>query len=305
MISDVRRIQALNQLAERGTVTAAAEALGYTPSAVSQQLAALESELGVPVIERRGRNVVLTDAGRLLLQHGRDALRALELAESSVAELHGEPTGPVRIGALASAAASIVTVALSTVMESYPTLEPEVIVHPLDQNVEELRLGALDIAVDQSYALSPHSFFDGLEVTDLLTEPLLLVSPADAPCDSLEEAATMDWVCSPPDSACGRSTAGLVARHGIAPRYRYETDDHFATVRIVGAGLGVAILPTLALMHPPEGIHTVVLPEASRTISAVTRPTARARPAVSKVIEHLREAAGSFRLDSLMATPAA
>ncbi|MCB1010661.1 MAG: LysR family transcriptional regulator [Microthrixaceae bacterium] len=301
MISDIRRIQALHQLAERGTVTAAAAALGYTPSAVSQQLAALEAELGVPVIERRGRNVVLTDAGHVLLQHGRDALTALELAESTVAELQGEPVGPVRIGALASATASLITHALRTVMAEYPRLEPNVVVHPLDRNVEELRLGALDIAVDQSYKLSPHSMFDGLEVTELLTEPLLLLSPQDTPCETVDEAADLDWVCSPADSACGRSTAGIAARYGIAPRYRYETDDHFATVRLVGAGLAVAVLPALALLHPPDGVHTAVVPGAARTISAATRPSARSRPAVATVIEHLTIAAEAFRLDSLAA----
>lgn len=304
MISDVRRIQALHQLAERGTVTAAAEALGYTPSAVSQQLSALEAELGVPVIERRGRNVVLTDAGRVLLQHGRAALEALELAESSVAELHGEPTGPVRVGALSSAAATIVSDALKVVMERFPTIEPEVFVHPLDRNVEELRLGTLDIAVDQSYALAPHTLFDGLEVTELLTEPLVLLSPESHPIDTVEDADEFDWVTAPPDTACGRSMASIAARHGITPRYRYETDDHFATVRLVSAGLAVAVLPSLALLHAPDGVHTAVVPEATRTISAATRPTARTRPAVAALVDQLVDSAHSFQLDALMSVAA-
>ena len=301
MITDVRRIQALHQLSERGTVTAAAEALGYTPSAVSQQLAALENELGAPVIERRGRNVVLTDAGRLVLEHGCDALVALERAETAVAELHGEPTGPVRIGALASATASIITEALHTVIAEHPRVQPHVVVHPLDRNIEELRLGAIDIAVEQSYGLSPHSLFDGLDQTVLLTEPLLLLSPEATPCNSVDEAADHDWVASPPDSACGRSTATIAARYGIAPRYRYETEDHFATIRLVGAGLAVAVLPALALLHPPEGVHVVVIPQATRTISAATRPSARKRPAIATVVDHLETSAQHFELRTLTA----
>ncbi len=301
MISDVRRIKALQQLAERGTVTAAAKALGYTPSAVSQQLATLESELGVPVIERRGRNVVLTDAGHVLVEHASHALAALERAESAVAELHGMPTGPVRIGSLASAAASLVPEALRTLLVDHPSVEPEVSVHPLDRNIEELRLGTIDLAIEQSYRLAPHDAFAGMDVTDLLTEPLLLLSPAEHPCESVDQAVAFDWVASPPGTACRRSTEGVAANYDLAPRYRYETDDHFATVRIVGAGLAVALLPALALLHPAEGVHISVVPEATRTISAVSRPSGRARPAVAAMIEHLTAAANALEGERLVA----
>ncbi|MCB1270232.1 MAG: LysR family transcriptional regulator [Microthrixaceae bacterium] len=300
MITDVRRIQALRQLAERGTVTAAAEALGYTPSAVSQQLAALEGELGTPVTERQGRNLVLTDAGRLLLEHGSDALDALERAHTAVAALRGEPIGPVRVGSLASAAASIVADALCTLLAEHPNVEPQLSVHPLDRNIEELQLGTIDLAVEQSYALAPHSAFDGLEVTDLLTEPLLLLSPADTPCRTVDDAAELPWIASPPSAACRRSTESVAARHGLSPDYCYETDDHFATMRLVGAGLAVAVLPALALLHEPRGIRVAVIPDATRTISAVTRPSAGARPAVAKLIEHLVAAAARFGIDSLV-----
>lgn len=300
MISDVRRIQALQQVSERGTVTAAAEALGYTPSAVSQQLASLESDLGVPVIQRLGRNVVLTDAGRLLIEHGTVAIAALERAQTAVAELHSEPTGPVRIGSLASAAGSIVTDALKSLVAEHPRIEPRVSVHPLDLNIEELRLGSIDLAVEQSYRLAPHNAFEGLDVTELLTEPLLLLSPASNLCETVEDAAGRDWVASQPGTGCRRSTEGVVAAVGVAPRYRYETEDHFATVRIVASGLAVALLPALALLHPTEGVHVAVVPDATRTISAVTRPSARARPAVAAMIDHLLRASRELRLDRLV-----
>lgn len=301
MISDVRRILALFHVSERGTITAAAEALGYTPSAVSQQLSSLEAELGAPVLERRGRNVVITDAGRLLLEHGREAIAALERAHAAVAELHGEPTGPVRIGALSSATASIIPLALRSVLAEHPRIEPEVIIHPLDQNVEELRLGSLDIAVDQSYDLAPHSFFDGLDETVLLTEPLLLLSPANDPIDSVADGVDRDWIASPAGSACGRSTRAVTARHGFEPRVRYETDDHYATVRLVSAGLAVSVLPALALLHHEPGVHVVRVPDAQRRISAVTRPAARSRPAVTAVIDHLLLAAEQLDVESLAA----
>lgn len=295
MISDVRRLRSLREVAARGTVTAAAEALGYTPSAVSQQLSTLEAEVGVPVLERRGRNVALTDAGRLLVEHGAAVLAAVERAEAAVAELRDEPVGPVRIGALASAAASIVPAALRSALAAHPALEPSVVVHPLDQNLRELRLGGIDIAVDQTYDLAPGDDLADLERTELLREPLLLLSPATAPQRSVADAAAIAWAASPADSACGRSTRAITAAHGIAPRFAYETDDHHATVSLVASGLAVAVLPALAVRHHPADVHVEVVPNACRTIFAITRPATRTRPAIAAVVEHLRRAAPAFR----------
>lgn len=301
MISDVRRIQALLQVAERGTITAAAEALGYTPSAVSQQLASLEDQLGVPVLARRGRNVVLTDAGRLLLEHGSEALAALERAEAAIAELHGEPTGSVRIGSLASPAASIIPAALRALRDEYPRVEAEVVVHPLDRNVEELRLGSIDIAVEQRFDSAPHQHFDGFETVELLREPMVLLSPASDPVTSIHDAAELDWVASPASSACGRETRRVAAEAGFALRARYETEEHHATVRIVAAGLAVALAPSLWLMNRPDDVHAVVVPDTWRTIVALTRRASVARPAVDAAIAHLDAAADRFAFESLAA----
>lgn len=294
MISDIRRLRSLQEVAHRGTITAAAEAIGYTPSAISQQLAALEAELGVPVLERSGRNVVLTDAGRLLVRHGAEAISALERAESAVAELHGKPVGPIRIGALASATASILPVALRAALAEHPGLEPTVVVHPLDENLRELRLGGIDIAVDQSYDSAPDDGLDDFERTVLLEEPLLLLSPAGDPVHRVVDAAGRDWVASPATSSCGRSTRAIAASAGLVPRFTYETDDHFATVNLVSAGLAVAVVPGLALLHRPPNVHVAVVPGAHRSIAALTRPAAQRRPAITAMVEHLVRAAPQF-----------
>lgn len=291
MITDVRRIKSLIQVAERGTITAAAEAIGYTASAVSQQLAALETDIGVPVLERRGRNVVLTDAGRLVLKHGRHALDALERAETAVSELRGEPVGTVRMGALPSATASFLPPALCALRARYPRLDVEVVVHPADRNVQELRLRGLDIAVDQQYAYAPHDLFDGLDETVLLEEPLVLLSPSTDPRDSVADAADCDWVASPIDTACGRSAHAIMARYGISPRIRYELEDTVATVGLVAAGQAVALVPRLTYPRTSDDVHVVEVPNAGRRISALTRPSGTTRPAVRAVIEHLRIAA--------------
>lgn len=301
MISDVRRLRSLREVAQRGTVTAAAEALGYTPSAVSQQLASLELELGVPVLERRGRNVALTDAGRLLVEHADAVLGALEQAEAAVAELHGEAVGPVRIASIASAAATIVPAALRSALAEHPGLEPELAVRPLDENIRELRLGTIDLAVEQTYEFAPHDLFAELERTVLLEEPLLLLSPATDPRDSVADAGDLPWVASPAASACGRSTRAIVGRAGICPRFTFETEDHFATVRLVSTGLAVAIVPSLAMQHRPDGVHVVVVPDARRTISVVNRPAARQRPALTAMVEHLSRAAQQYTYERVAA----
>lgn len=296
MISDMRKLRALREVAVRGTITAAAEAMGYTPSAISQQVASLEAELGVSVLERRGRNVVLTDAGRLLVEHSADVLAALERADVAIAELHGAPVGTVRIGAVASATAAIVPMALQRALAEHPGLEPEVIVSPLDENMRELELGTIDIAVDQSYDFVPHDHFDGFDQTVLLREPMLLLSPRADPVDQVEDTCDRSWIAAPAGSECGRSIRTITTLAGITPRFTYETDDFFATVALVEAGLAVAIVPSLAMQSRPTGVHVSVVPDARRTISAFVRPAARARPAISVLLDHLVQAAADLEL---------
>jgi DNA-binding transcriptional LysR family regulator len=291
MISNLARLRALIQVAERGTVSAAANALGYTPSAVSQQLAALEAELGVPLRERRGRNVVLTDAGHLVVRHGRDVLAAVERTETAVAELHGEAAGPVRIGALPSAMATLLPTALRHIALHHPRVEPDVVVYPLDDNVRELRIGSLDLAVDQSYGTAPHALFDELDCTLLLEEDLMLLSSVSDPRDSVADTDDCHWVLPPSDSAYGRAIRAITAIHGLAPQVRYQTEDNVATVRLVAAGLAVAVVPALALVDIPVTVHTAPVPDAHRRIYALTRPAGTSRPAVRVVIDELERAA--------------
>ncbi len=294
MISDTRRLRSLREVAARGTVTAAAAAMGYTPSAVSQQLAALEKDVGVSLLERRGRNVALTDAGRILVDHTDDVLGSIERAEAAVAALHDEPVGRVRIGALASATSSILPLALRTALFEYPRLEPEVIVHPLDENLRELRLGTIDLAIEQQYTLSPHDLFEDLEQTVLIEEPLLLLTPAAEPRATVADAADLPWVTSPPGSSDAQSVRLIAANAGISPRFTYQTDDNHTTVSLVQAGLAAAVVPNLALLSRSEGLNVAVVPGAFRIISALNRPASRPRPAITAIIDHLEAAAPEF-----------
>ncbi|MDH3753618.1 MAG: LysR family transcriptional regulator [Acidimicrobiia bacterium] len=291
---DLRRLQFLREVASRGTISAAAEALAYTPSAVSQQLTVLEREVGAPLLERRGRNVVLTPAGEVLVAHSDAVLDAVEAASAAVAGVTDEIAGRLDLGSFQSAAVSLLPRALRTLRDEHPNLDARLVLPPLEDAVRELRLGTLDIAVDQRYCHVPHNRHDGLDLTSLFTERLFVLSPADDPVATLADAAHRHFVMSPTHVECGRSVSALCATMGFEPDVRHHVEDFEATRAIVAAGLAVAVLPELALVGAMPGIHVATVPDAHREVVAVIRPASAGRRVVQAGIEHLEKAATSL-----------
>src|SRR3954465_9714690 len=179
---DLRRLRLLRELEERGTLWAVASALGYSPSAVSQQLAVLEKEVGVPLLEKAGRGVRLTDAGPLLSHHAGVLLSAAEAARSDLASLSGEVRGTVRAGGLQSATRRVLIPAVARMQVEHPQVRVEISELELEQALPELRLGALDLVVSDEYAGHPRPRPAGLTFEPLHEEPLRLVLPAAHPC---------------------------------------------------------------------------------------------------------------------------
>ncbi|CAN5185855.1 hypothetical protein BH18ACT5_BH18ACT5_16720 [soil metagenome] len=153
---DPKRLRFLREVAERGTVTAAADALAYTPSAISQQLAVLEEEVGAKLLERQGRNVVLTPAGEVLLSHTPAIFDALERAITAVARVSGEVAGRVTVGALQSVMAVLIPDAFRRIADDYPLIDLGLVELGDNEAAREVRLGNLDIAIDQRYRHVPH-----------------------------------------------------------------------------------------------------------------------------------------------------
>jgi DNA-binding transcriptional LysR family regulator len=179
---DVRRLRLLRELHERGTVTAVAEALAYTPSAVSQQLATLEREAGVPLVERQGRRLLLTDAGRGLVEHAAAVIARLELAEYELAAAVGdEVAGRVRLAAFQTAASGLVLPLLGPLRERHPKLRVDLLELEAEEGLELLRRGEVDIVVAEEYDFAPRPRDPGIVLSAICRDPLVIVLPAAHP----------------------------------------------------------------------------------------------------------------------------
>lgn len=290
MVVDLHRLQFLREVAARGTMTAAAEALSYTPSAVSQQLATLEKELGTALLERRGRTVALTPAGRVLVSESDAVFAAAEHAASAVEQVAGRIAGPIHVGAFQSAGARLVPAAFSAMRTEHPDLE----VHFRQWSafgLRELQLGHLDICLDQEYDVLPHRRHDGFDARLLLTEPVFLAVPRAADNGpSLADYRQHSWAMSDTDDECGRLCRLVCSWDGFDPDVRFHTDDLEVILQLVASGIAVGILPRLAAYRVPDEVALYPIAGAERRVKALTRPEATDRPAIQLVLDHLERA---------------
>jgi DNA-binding transcriptional LysR family regulator len=289
---DIKRLRFLREVAERGTITAAAEALAYTPSAVSQQIAILESEVGTPLLERQGRNVALTPAGRVLIEHAPAVFDAIERAINAVSNASGEVAGQVMVGALPSVMAALITDTLRTLAAEHPAVSLYLVELNHEDAARELRLGALDVAVDQRYSHVPHNRHQGLTRRRVLEEPLYLAVPALSGIRRLADAGSHRWVAAPLEtSECGRAVRAICRTAGFEPSVQYEIDDFEVTLQLVASVDACAILPALALTRVPDEVRLIQLTGPTRQIIAVTRQAGQHRPATGAFLDHLERAA--------------
>ena len=283
---DLKRLQFLREVAARSTISAAAEALGYTPSAVSQQLSVLENEMGTALLERRGRNVILTPAGEALVRASSDVFAAVDRAEAAVEQAGELAVGPVRVGSFQSIGSTIVPRAFSALHRSRPNLEVHFIQYEY-QLMRDLDLGVIDIALGQQYSNVPKRDEGRFERRDVLIEPVFLAVPETSPAKSLQDVQDEMWVVAPPTTDCGKNVRNLCAEAGFAPDVRFHSDDNEVTLSVVAAGLGVGVLPRLGVIRPPEGVRLILLRGATRTVYANTRPGTMERPAIAAVMSEL------------------
>ena len=291
---DVGRLRLLTEVAMRGSIAAAAREVGLSSSAVSQQLAILEREAGTPLLDRSPRGVLLTGAGQALVARARVILGLLEEARGDLDRLTGELAGVVRLGTVASAAASLVSEAATRLLAEHTELELTVTVAEPAESISQLTAGDLDVAVVDVYDGVPVPFPDYLTATELLTEPLVVVSrPGVLPGrPSLAGLAERDWVMPPMTAACGQAVRLACRAEGFEPRVRWETDDMLLLVRAVAAGHGIAVLPRLAVADNVAEVELWPLhePRMSRRLIALTRTSSQARPVVRAVLAELAKA---------------
>jgi DNA-binding transcriptional LysR family regulator len=304
---DVRRLRLLRELHARGTVTAVAEALAYTPSAVSQQLATLEREAGVPLMERHGRRLRLTDAGRGLVEHADAVIARLELAESELAAAAGEEVaGRVRIAAFQTAASALVLPLLGAMAAEHPKLRLELIEMEAEEGLELLRRGEVDLVVAEEYDYAPRQRDPSLVLGALCRDPLVLVLPAAhrlcaAHPEEIPLAALADerWAVPLSTTAFHDSMVRACrALGGFEPDRRHRSNDLHVLEALVAAGEAVALLPSLGR---PGGMPGVAIRRAAeapleRGIFVAVRRASAGRAALAAVSSALREQARAIGL---------
>jgi DNA-binding transcriptional LysR family regulator len=295
---DLHRLRLLREVHGRGTVHGAARALGYTPSAISQQLSVLEREAGTPLLERIGRNVRLTAAGQVLVRHAAALLEGVEAAEAELATIAaGRAAGVVRVAAFQSAFLRIVAPAVRALAVSNPDIRIEAAEVEVEQAAPALRLHQLDVVVGDEYDGQPRAVHADLDRERLLRERIRVVLPADHPeagADrvSIERLADVPWAACQPGTG-HREMHVRVCRElgGFEPDLRYSSDDFLILlelVRTTGAG---ALLPDLVLGYGAPGV-AVRLPAEGNVGREVFLLTRRSRtPAVAAVAAALRVAA--------------
>ncbi|MEU4949359.1 LysR substrate-binding domain-containing protein [Streptomyces lavendulae] len=310
---DVRRLRLLRELARRGTIAAVAQALSFSPSAVSQQLSVLEREAGLPLLERTGRTVRLTPAAQNLVRHADAVLERLERADADLAEARSGLAGALRIGAFPTATRAIVPAALVHLARRHPGLEPMVSETDPAAVAHALRAGDLDVALVHEYDLVPEPPEPGLATRPLYGEAMYLAGPAPAtaadpgsfpgaadpgapPADGPGQDAVLrahrddPWITATPGTLCHAMTVRACRAAGFTPRVRHQVDEFATVLALVAVGQGVAVVPQLGVTRPTgPGVSLVRLHMERRTKIAF-RSGAGAHPAVAAFTAALRAA---------------
>jgi DNA-binding transcriptional LysR family regulator len=293
---DLRRLRLLRELHRRGTVGAVAGALSYSPSTVSQQLAVLEREAGVRLLEPAGRRVRLTDAALVLVEHADALLGGVERAEADLAAAAGAVVGRVGIASFQTGSLQLAIPAMTAVRATHPALRTELVEMEPEPALEALRSRALDLVIADEYAGLPRPRLAGIARRDLLREPVLLVLPeghrlaASGDPVALADLAGEPWVAAQPGGGQEVYVRHVCAAHGgFEPDVRHRADDGHVILGLVGGGHGVSLLPQLSRPGSVPGVaaRPVSGAELRRTVFAAVREDAERRPALRAVLDAL------------------
>lgn len=299
---DVRRLRVLREVAARGSFSAAAEALAYTQSAVSQQIAALEREAGTRLVDRSARGVTPTDAGRALVVHADAILARLADAEAELDAIAGLRGGRLRLTTFATAGATIIPKAIVAFRERHPGVELMLGPEEPDDGLAALRAGKADLALTIATTFEPPATEADLRLVHLLDDPMYLMLAADHPLADrprlrLADLADDEWILG----ATGRCPDTRILIHacqqaGFEPRIGFHSDDYLAIQGFVAAGFGVSFIPDLALIAVRDDVvvRSLGARPPIRRVQAATLAGSWASPAKQAFLEVLVEVAGAF-----------
>jgi DNA-binding transcriptional LysR family regulator len=275
---NVNRLRILREVAAKGSFSAAAQSLSYTQSAISQQIAALEAEVGTLLIERRPRGLRLTPAGAALVEHADAIMVRLESAEAELASIAGVGGGRLRMASFPTAGATLMPLAVAAFSKRHPGVELTLAEDEPEQIAPRLRDGEFDVALLFRFP-GVGAAFDGLQTTDLLEDPLFLALPGEHRLAGkrtlrLGDLAGEAWVQTSADSPCARHVVRSCHGAGFEPRVSFESDDYLTVQGLVAAGVGVALIPRLALSSVRDDIVVRELSPSSpvrRVLAATPR----------------------------------
>lgn len=305
-------IRMLCAVASNGTIAAAADALGYTPSGVSQQLAALERAVGQPVLERVGRNVRLTDAGRVLVDRGAHVLDQVDAVLTDVARSTTDVAGEITVAVFESIASTVLADVLRVLADRYPDLRVRTRQMEPDAAVEAVKGGDVDLAFTINYWNAPARVYPDVVRYSLIEDLFHVVVPAEdellGPVVTLPQIADRRLIASPPDTSCGRCVITACRSAGFEPDVAHELDDYATALQLVSGGQGIALVPELGLVNPPPGVRTIRIdPPMTRVIELAARRSSAERPALvaarQEFHQHLERCNRSVASDTTDARP--
>jgi DNA-binding transcriptional LysR family regulator len=297
---DVRRMRVLQEVAAQGSFSAAAEALSFTQSAISQHVAALERETGARLVDRGSRGVRLTDAGRALVAHADAILCRIEAAEEELAAIAGLRGGRLRLACFQSAGATLVPRAVASFHTRHPQVELSMVEAEPEEACALLRSGEIDLALVYDHDAVPGTLEPDLELTPLVEDSYDVILPLGHPLTErrklkLADLADEPWVASTDTNGCRRITEEVCRQAGFEPRVAFEADDTLASQALVAAGVGVTLMPRLALASVHQGVVARALTDRPlRRVWAARLKSAYNSPATEAMLQILGDVADEF-----------
>jgi DNA-binding transcriptional LysR family regulator len=295
------RVRVLAEVVSRGSFSAAAEALDYTQSAVSQAVARLEAETGAPLVVRGRRGVRPTAAGAALVRHAEAIFAQIEAAEAELASILGARGGPLRVASFPSAGATLMPLAIANFRARHPEVSLTLAEGEPEEIAPRLRAGEFDLALLFEFPEVRERPGIGLRTKQLLIDPMHVVLPAEHPLAgkpalTLADLSDQDWVQTSASSPCARHVVRSCLAAGFEPKVTFESDDYETVQGLVAAGVGVALIPRLALsrVHPGIVVRALAPQSPARRVVTATMNGPGVAPAAKPMIQVLAEVAGRY-----------
>jgi DNA-binding transcriptional LysR family regulator len=300
------RLRVLSEVVTRGSFSGAAEALSYTQSAVSQAVARLEAETGATLVVRDRRGIRPTAAGATLVEHAETILAQVEAAEAELAAVLGVRGGRLRVASFPSAGATLMPFAVATFRERHPDVELSLAEGEPEEIAPRLRAGEFDLALLFEFPGVREKPGAGLRSVTLLQDPMHVALPAAhalaaKPALSLSDLRDEDWVQTSATSPCARHVVRSCVAAGFEPHVTFESDDYETVQGLVAAGVGVALIPRLALtrVHPGIVVRALAPSSPTRKVTAATMSGPGVAPAAKTMLRVLTDVARQYTADEL------